>query len=137
MNSEQGRDMLAALHGRYNLELDTGGWGVRQISGGVALSDEMLEAICSTARRMDDDVAVVFEMESSAKEFAPLTVSLTNDGFRTLRQNLISHFDLVMVPASRQWALVMSHELEGMLFGPESFLAAIDAHPVNAQHVAD
>jgi hypothetical protein len=31
---------------------------------------------------------------------------------------MAAHFDLVLVPRSRQWAFVMSHELEGMILGP-------------------
>jgi hypothetical protein len=125
MNHKQAKNALVALAARYDADLKMDGWESKQVEGGVAVSDEIVVAIGSAARQFGDETATVYEMESSRSEFAPMTVQLSRDGFRHVRQSLLSHFDLVMVPASRKWALVMNHDLEGVLFGPKSFLAAI------------
>jgi hypothetical protein len=125
MNSKQGRIALDALRARFDVDLNMDGWESVEVEGGVALPDEIVAALGSAARQFGDETATVYEMESSGREFAPMTVQLNKDGFTHVRQSLLSHFDLVMVPASRKWAFVMSHELDGVLFGPQSFLASI------------
>lgn len=123
MNSSQGQEILAKLRDRYDIEIDASGWESKQLQGGVALTDQALAALASAANTVGDAVAVVYEMESFDKEFDPVTLPLTQEGFHSLRQNLLSHFDLVMFPPSRKWAFVMTHDLEGILFGPRNFLS--------------
>ncbi|GAB3465805.1 hypothetical protein GCM10027321_31210 [Massilia terrae] len=125
MKSKQTLDSLGALRGRYGIEVDAKYWESREVPGGVGLPDEVVASLALAARRYDDRSAVAYEMESSNKEFAPLTVSLDQEGFDTLRRSMLSHFDLVLVPPSKKWALVLSHELDGILLGPEHFLAKL------------
>lgn len=125
MKTDDGWKALAALRDRYSVELDTRGWESEQLPGGVALPDDLIDALREAAQRLQDEVVEVYELESTHKEFEPMTVRLNREGFRALKSNLMSHFDLVMVPTSRMWALVMSHEMDGIVLGPRSFLAAI------------
>jgi hypothetical protein len=117
--------MLAALHDRYGVDLQTKGWENKPIPGGAALADEVVPRLAEGALQFDDQSAVAYEMESTKKEFEPLVVSLDRRGFDQLRHSMLSHFDLVLVPHSKKWALVMSHELDGMVLGPRQFVASL------------
>jgi hypothetical protein len=125
MKTKQAWDTFAALRDRYGIELDTKAWESKHLPEGVGLPDELVGKLASAARQFDDRVAVAYELESSRKEFAPLSVSLDEAGFDALRRAMLSHFDIVLIPPSRKWALLMSHELEGLLLGPEHFLAQV------------
>lgn len=125
MKSKQTLDSLAALRDRYGIEVNAKDWESREVPGGVGLPDELVVSIGLAARQFDDRSAVAYEMESSNKEFAPLNLSLDQEGFDALRRSMLSHFDLVLVPPSKKWALVLSHELDGVLLGPEHFLAEL------------
>jgi hypothetical protein len=117
--------MLAALRDRYGLELRTEGWESKAVQGGAAIGDEVVARLAAGAMQFDDERAVVYEMESTKKEFEPLEIPLSHQGFEKLRHSMIAHFDLLLVPRSRQWAMVMSHELEGMVLGRKDFVASI------------
>jgi hypothetical protein len=125
MGNNQGREALGELRKRYQVELDSRGWQSTRLPGGLALADELADTLRDAAQPLHDSVATAYELESSHKEFAPLTVSLDRQGFRNLRESWISHFDLVLVPPSRGWALVvLNEEMEAFIVGPAGFFAA-------------
>jgi hypothetical protein len=118
MDNNQGREALGELRKRYQVELDSRNWQSTRLPGGLALADELADTL-------RDSVVTAYELESSHKEFEPLTVSLDRQGFRNLRESWISHFDLVLVPPSRGWALVvLNEEMDAFVVGPAGFLAA-------------
>jgi hypothetical protein len=61
-------------------------------------------------------------METTQKEFEPLEISLSADGFQLLRRNLMSHFDLLLVPGSRCWAMATTHDMEAIVYGPKKII---------------
>jgi hypothetical protein len=125
MNRQECWQILSALRDRYGIDLHTEGWENKPIPGGAALADHLVPRLAAGALQFDDQSAVAYEMESTKKEFEPFVVSLDQRGFDALRHSMLSHFDLVLVPRSKKWALVMSHELEGMVLGPKQFVAAL------------
>lgn len=86
---------------------------------------DAISALSSAARRYGDEKATVYEMESVNQEFPPVDVELSYEGLRKLRAMMMAHFDLLLVPESRRWVVLLSNELESIFFGTEEFLAAV------------
>lgn len=125
MENDHCREALGELRKKYQVELDSRGWQSKRLSDGIAFADELADTLREMAQPMGDGVATAYELESSNKVFEPLTVSLDRQGFHTLRESWMSHFDLALVPPSRSWALVLlNEEMEAFVLGPAGFLAA-------------
>lgn len=123
MTRNQALDAVSALEHRCGLVLSCSDWHVLEVPGGVAMSHESISALAVAASKYSDTKAVAYEMESVNQDFDPVEVEISDDGMRQLRTMMISHFDLLLVPESRRWVVLLSNEMESIFFGPEKFLA--------------
>jgi hypothetical protein len=122
MNRNEGIDTFGALSDRYGVALETEGWDSKKLFGGIAISDVLVNALYEIEHRYGDNPVIVYEMETVQKEFEPLAISLTEDGFKLLRRNLMSHFALLMVPHSRRWAMATTPDMEAIVYGPKEII---------------
>jgi hypothetical protein len=114
------------LSSRYGLAaLNCAGWNEVELFGGVGMDKPTFEAIASAAKARGDTSATLYELESTKIEFPPVTIDLDFASFNSLKGNLVSHFDLAMVPASKAWAALLTNELETFVCGPPEFLAVV------------
>lgn len=118
----QAQAMLSALEQRCGISLSHDDWHSLEIPGGVAMKNRWTSALSTAAAGCGDTMVTAYEMESTNREFDPVDVELSNEGMGKLRAMMMSHFDLLLVPESRQWILWLSNEMKGIVFGPESFL---------------
>jgi len=125
MTRNQAMDAVTALERRCGIVLSHSGWQAKKMPGGVAMDRDAISALSSAARRYGDEKATVYEMESVNQEFPPVDVELSYEGLRKLRAMMMAHFDLLLVPESRRWVVLLSNELESIFFGTEEFLAAV------------
>jgi len=122
MNHSDGMEIFKELSNRYGINLKIAEWSSRKIFGGIALPDALICVLHEIEERYGGKVAIVYEMETTKKEFEPLEIPLTVDGFHILRRELISHFDLLFVPSSGRWAMATNHEMEATIFGPKEII---------------
>jgi len=125
MKTSDALDLVESLGGRYGISPDLTDWDVLEYEGGIALSPEIVGSLCAAAQSFKDDAITAYEMESLHKNFSPLRVRLSRDGIREIRNSLMSHFDLVLLPDSLRWAVVATNELETFVFGPKEFVASL------------
>ncbi len=84
-----------------------------------------MSALSIAAANYGDTKVTAYEMESINNEFDPVDVELSYEGMRQLRALMMSHFDLLLVPESKQWILLLSNEMEGIVFGPSKFVGEL------------
>lgn len=125
MKTRDALDLVESLGDRYGIHLATAGWDVFECEGGIALSPDVIDSLRTAARCFTDEAVTAYEMESLHKDFSPLRVSLNRDGIRTIRNSLMSHFDLVILPDSLRWAVVATNEMEAFVCGPKEFVASL------------
>ncbi|MEO5829711.1 MAG: hypothetical protein ABIQ36_03990 [Rhodanobacter sp.] len=115
-----------ALSSRYGLAaLNCADWDEIGLFGGVGMDEPTFDALASAAVARGDTSAMIYELESTKIEFKPISIDLDFVSFNSLKGNIISHFDLVMVPPSKAWAALLTNELETFVCGLPSFLAAV------------
>jgi hypothetical protein len=115
-----------ALSWRYGLAaLNCAGWNEIELFGGVGMDKPTFDALASPAVACGDTSAMVYELESTKIEFLPVSIGLDFASFNSLKANIISHFDLAMVPPSKAWVALLTNELETFVCGPPAFLAAV------------
>lgn len=115
-----------ALSLRYGLaELNYVAWGEIELFGGVGMDEPTFGALASAAVACGDTSAMIYELESTEIEFSPISIELDFESFNSLKGNIISHFDLAMVPPSKAWTALLTNELETFVCGPPAFLATI------------
>lgn len=117
-----------ALSSRYGLAaLDCAGWNEIELFGGAGMDEPTFDALASAAVARGDSSATIYELESTKVEFPPVSIGLDFVSFNSLKGNIVSHFDLAMVPPSKAWAALLTNELETFVCGPPEFLAAVSA----------
>lgn len=124
MNDEK-FEVLRELSERYDVHLDFTRWQTKTIFGGVGMSEEDLIPLRAIEEENGFATATVYEMESLERNFAPVEIPLSGDGLRTLRSQLMGHFDLLIVPRSRKWSLLLTNELQSIIYGPQDILERI------------
>ena len=117
--------LRADLSSRYGVALEGGYWDEVRLEGGIAMSPSDFLALTNAAEMYGDLRATVYEMESLDTRFPPFSIDLAYEPFRQLKGNVVSHFDLALVPPSKQWAALLTSELETLVFGAREFLARI------------
>lgn len=115
-----------ALSSRYGLAaLNCTDWNQVELFGGIGMDKPTFDALASAAVARGDISVTVYELESTKIEFEPVSIDLDFASFNSLKGNIISHFDLVMVPPSKAWTALLTNELETFVNGPAAFLAAV------------
>lgn len=115
-----------ALISRYGIgALDCEGWDEIELFGGMGMDVRTFNAIANAAMSRGDIQATIYEMESIKHEFSPLTIQLDFSSFNLLKGNVISHFDVAMVPASKGWVVLLTNDQETFVFGPPEFLIEV------------
>lgn len=125
MKNSVGMKLIDALGERYGIQLSTSDWDVLECYGGISLSPGIIDSLCAVANRLGDETITAYEMESLHKEFKPLRTRLGKEGIRAIRDDLMSHFDLVILPDSLRCAIATTSEMETFIFGPMEFLTAV------------
>lgn len=119
-------ELSDALSLRYGISrLDCGGWGGLELFGGVGMDPSTFDAIANAAIRRGDDKAVIYELESTKVEFAPILINLDFSSFNHLKGNLISHFEIAMLPLSRTWVALLTSEFQTIVYGNEGLLSDV------------
>ena len=115
-----------ALSSRYGLAaLNCAGWKEIELFGGVGMDKPTFEALASAAEACGDTSVTLYELESTKVEFPPVPIGLDFASFNSLKGNVVSHFDMAMVPTSKAWVALLTNELETFVCGPPEFLAVV------------
>lgn len=125
MKNSEVEQAIHTLRSRYQVDIDSTDWESLTVHGGVAMDADALHSLQSAASNYDDHSVDVYEVESTQGEFPPIRVDLTDTGMQQIRDNLMSHFDLVLLPDSRRWVAFLSSELVGEICGPKEFIDSI------------
>lgn len=89
------------------------------------MDESTFDAVASAAAAYGDTSAMIYELESTNIEFKPVSIDLNFASFNSLKGNIISHFDLVMIPPSKAWLALLTNELETFVCGHPAFLATV------------
>lgn len=116
-------EVSKALSSRYDLEeLDCEDWSELTLFGGIGMNKATFTALASVAGGHGDMQATIYELETTQVEFEPVSIDLEFRAFNQLKGDAISHFEVVMIPSSRNWAAVLTSELETIVLGEFQFL---------------
>lgn len=115
-----------ALSARFGLEpLGCADWSELELFGGIGMDRGTFCAIANAAIAHGDKQAVLYELETTHVDFPPVSIDLDFHSFNQLKGYAISHFDVVMIPPSRAWAVLLTNELETFVCGTSQFLSDI------------
>ena len=125
MKIDEAMGVLRSAADRYDVFLDSTHWSHKVVFGGIGMEYESLASLFAKEGALGYGAVTVYEMETMHKKFPPFEMPLSAEGFRSLKGKLMAHFDLMVVPHSCQWALVLTNDLESIFFGPTDLLHSI------------
>ncbi len=118
--------LSGTLSSRFGLDpLRYEGWEELILWGGVCMDSSTFNALAAAAIEQGDSSATAYELESIQIEFAPVEFRLDFKSFDQLNGDMISHFEIAIVPPSARWVALLTDEPETLVYGSPAFLAAI------------
>ncbi len=120
-------ELKRMLMERYDIsDLCWDEWEEITLWGGVAMDALTFSALSDTARTFGDKGAKVYVVESTKTNFQPLDITLNFESFKKLNHEMISFFDLCIVPNSRAWvAWLVNYDMETHVYAAPSFVSSI------------
>lgn len=126
MSENRAKEIVRNLSERFKFEeWSSDAWCCIMIHGGIGMDEAAFMALSETAKQFGDKAVSVCEMETTHQDFAVHQIGLDYSSFRQLKSDAISHFEIVLLPDSREWFALLTAQLETCVFGTERFISML------------
>lgn len=130
MTNDHIQTIAHGLSERFAVTLDVVDWREMEFFGGIAFVLREVDNLCRLARHSGDSEVIAYEMESLDRDFPPTAFPVDADGMRNLSNSWMAHFELLLVPPSKAWAIAITPDMEAFLLGPKKFVDAFLVEPL-------